>query len=306
MSSLMANFYNPVYWHTWLGLGILRLVSLLPWSLQRMVARAFGATCFYLIPVRRFVTLVNLRICFPELSESERRRMARRHYQSLVLGILETARAWWQKPASLPPYRIEGLEHLENAKAKGKGVLLVSGHFTTLEITGRMLCLNTRISCLYRDPNNLLLAKFLREHRTSWTNYAIPMADLKGLLNALRAGEVVWYAPDQGKVSAQSKLLPFFGEPAVTNTATSRLAHMSGATVVPFYPKRLADNTYVLTILPALENFPTGDESADTLRIVTQLEQAIRSAPEQYLWVHRRFKRRKGIAYAYAKPSTSA
>jgi KDO2-lipid IV(A) lauroyltransferase len=132
------------------------------------------------------------------------------------------------------------------------------------------------------------------------------MADLKGLLNALRAGEVVWYAPDQGKASAQSKLLPFFGEPAVTNTATSRLAQMSGATVVPFYPKRLADNTYVLTILPALENFPTDDVSADTLRIVEKLEQAIRSAPEQYLWVHRRFKSRKGLLRVYRKPNTSA
>ena len=295
-----GNLLHPRHWHSWLGIGLLRLVSLLPWGLQRLLARALGALCFHLIPVRRHVTLVNLRLCFPGLTEAERRTLARRHYQSLALGILEVARSWWRAPAELPPHRIIGLEHLEAAKARGKGVLLVSGHFTTLEITGRMLSLATRLSCLYRDPNNAVLAESLRRHRGAWASQAIPMTDLKGLLSALRAGEAVWYAPDQGRRSAQSQLLPFFGEPCITNTATHRLAQMSGAAVVQFYGRRLPDNSYELRILPALEGFPSDDAARDTLRLVAGLEEAVRAAPEQYLWVHRRFKRRRGLPDAYA------
>lgn len=284
----------------WIGLGLLRLVSWLPWSLQRLGARALGAGVFHLLPIRRKVVLTNLRICFPELAETERRVIARRHYQSLVLGILEMARCWWRSPDALPPHRIEGLELLHAAAARGKGVLLVSGHFTTLEITGRMLTLAASVSCLYRDPNNPVLANFLRHHRASWTRQAIEMRDLKGLVRALREGEVVWYAPDQGKRTAQSELLPFFGEPCITNTSTPRLAELTGAAVLTFYAHRLPDNSYVLRIRAAPAGIPSGDPVADTRRLIAELEAAVRTAPEQYLWVHRRFKRRPGLPDAYA------
>lgn len=279
---------------TWMMLGLLWLVSRLPWSLQRMLAAVIGAGAFHLIRIRRHVTEVNLRVCFPELSAPERRRLARRHYQSLALGILEVARCWWRSPAALPPCRIEGVEALEKARATGRGVLLVSGHFTTLEIAGRMLALRTPICCLYRDPNNAVLAGLLRKHRSAWANRAIEMRDLSGLMRALRDGEVVWYAPDQGKWTPQSSTLPFFGRPAITNTSTTRLAKMSGAAVFTFFPRREADGSYTLTISPALDDFPSEDPLADTLRLTALLEDAIRPIPEQYLWVHRRFKGHKG------------
>lgn len=284
----------------WIGLGLLRLVSLLPWSLQRLAARTLGTVVFHLLPIRRKVVLTNLRICFPALTETERRVIARRHYQSLVLGVLEMARCWWRAPAALPPYRIEGLELLREAAARGKGVLLVSGHFTTLEITGRMLTLAASVSCLYRDPNNPALASILRKHRASWARQAIEMRDLKGLLRALREGEVVWYAPDQGKRTAQSELLPFFGEPCVTNTSTPRLAEMTGAAVLTFYAHRLPDNSYVLRIRNAPAGIPSGEPVEDTRRLIAELEAAVSTAPEQYLWVHRRFKRRPGLPDVYA------
>ncbi|MFM7742536.1 MAG: lysophospholipid acyltransferase family protein, partial [Verrucomicrobiota bacterium] len=150
------------------ALGCLWLVAWLPWSWQRLLAAAFGAFAFHIVRIRRHVVLVNLRVCFPELTESARRTLARRHYQSLALGILEVARCWWRRPAALPPCRVEGLEALEKARATGHGVLLVSGHFTTLEIAGRMLALRTPLCCLYRDPNNPVLADLLRKHRTAW------------------------------------------------------------------------------------------------------------------------------------------
>jgi KDO2-lipid IV(A) lauroyltransferase len=175
-------------------------------------------------------------------------------------------------------------------RAAGRGVLLVSGHFTTLEIAGRLLSLRTPLSCLYRDPNNPVLAALFRHHRGQWLRQAISMNDLNGLFRALRGGETVWYAPDQGKWTQQSAVLPFFGRPAITNTSTARLAKMTGAAVFTFFPRREPDGTYVLTISPELTEIPGPDPEADTLRLIGLLEQAVRAAPEQYLWVHRRFK----------------
>jgi len=275
---------------TRLALGLLWLVGRLPWSWQRRLADGFGAFVFHCVPIRRQVTLVNLRRCFPELSAGACRRLARRHYQSLALGLLEVGRCWWRPAGDLPACRLEGLAGLERARAGGRGVLLVSGHFTTLEIAGRMLALRAPSCCLYRDPNNPVLADLLRRHRTAWTNRAIEMRDLTGLIRALRDGETVWYAPDQGKWTPQSAVLPFFGQPAITNTSTHRLAKMSGAAVFTFFPRREKDGTYVLTIGPELADFPSAEAEADTLRLTALLEDAIRTAPEQYLWVHRRFK----------------
>jgi KDO2-lipid IV(A) lauroyltransferase len=264
------------------------------------LAGAAGWLAFRALRIRRHVVMTNLRLCFPERDEAARERLAAAHYRSLALGILEVARCWWRPPADLPPHRIEGLEHLRAAQARGKGVILLSGHFTTLEITGRMLSLQVGICCLYRDPNNPAVADLLRRHRSAWARRAIPMDALKDLVRALRAGEIVWYAPDQGRWTAQAAMLPFFGHPAITNTSTSRLAAMTGAAVMSFYARREEDGGYRLRISPPLDDFPTGDAEADTRRLVADLETAVLAAPEQYLWVHRRFKRHGGEPSPYA------
>jgi len=286
---------------TRLGLLLLWMNSWLPWGMQRAAASGLGWMIFHFVPVRRHVVLVNLRTCFPDLSEPERRSLAIRHYQSLALGVMEVARCWWRPLPSLPNCRIEGLEALERVQRAGRPVILVSGHFTTLEIAGCMLSQRTALSCMYRDPNNPVIADLLRKHRTIWARRAIGMNDLAGLVRSLKAGDTVWYAPDQGKWTPQSLLLPFFGEPAITNTSTVKLTEITGAAVMQFYPKRLPDGTYLLKILPPLDDFPSGDVAADTLRITRGLEQAVREAPEQYLWVHRRFKYRQGMPDLYAR-----
>ncbi|MFM7397973.1 MAG: lysophospholipid acyltransferase family protein [Verrucomicrobiota bacterium] len=280
---------------TRLGLLLLWMNSWLPWGMQRAAASGLGWMIFHFVPVRRHVVLVNLRTCFPDLSEPERRSLAIRHYQSLALGVMEVARCWWRRPEELPPFGIEGLEALERARALGRGVIVVSGHFTTLEISGRMLTLKTRLCCLYRDPNNPVIAGVLRLHRTAWAARAIEMRDMTGLLRALRDGEAVWYAPDQAKWTPQSVRIPFFGRPAITNTATAKLAQMSGAAVMTFFPVRLEDGSYALRLAGPLEGFPSGDAKADTRRLTSLLEDAVRAAPDQYLWVHRRFKGHRGL-----------
>jgi KDO2-lipid IV(A) lauroyltransferase len=244
------------------------------------------------IPIRRHVVLVNLRLCFPEKTESERCEIARAHYFSLALGLFETCCGWWAKTARLPQHRIVGREHLAQAVAGGHGVVLLTAHFTTLELCARMMNEQFRLGCLYRDPNNPVIAAQMRVQRERHVSIAIHFDDLKGLIRALRSGQAIWYAPDQGKRTKQTEILPFFGVPAITNTATGKLAQMTQSPVVPYFARREPDGSYLLTILPALENFPTDNAATDAVRVNQLIEQYIRVAPEQYLWVHKRFKAR--------------
>jgi KDO2-lipid IV(A) lauroyltransferase len=276
----------------WAAVGLFWLLSHLPWRLQRGLAAGFAWLWWHVIPIRREVALVNLRLCFPEKSEPEIRRLARAHFSALALGVFETCAAWWAPRRRLPPHEITGLDHLAAARAGGRGVLLLTAHFTTLEICGRLFNESQKFGCLYRDPNNPVVASMMRRRRERSMSVAVHFDDLRGLIRALKAGEIIWYAPDQARRLKLSAILPFFGVPAVTSTATSRIAALTGAAVVPYFGHRRPDGSYLLTILPALENFPTADVEADALRINRLVEKSVRLAPEQYFWVHKRFKAR--------------
>ncbi|HVU24311.1 MAG TPA: hypothetical protein VHE13_09320 [Opitutus sp.] len=286
------RLWLPQHWPMQLGLALFRVATKLPWPVQRALARTLGWLAFHVVRIRRHVTLVNLRLCFPEKSERAIRALGRAHYDSLAVGLFETCHAWWTDTPALPPHRMTGREHLERALAGGHGVILLTAHFTTLEICGRMMTDAFKIGCLYRDPNNPVIAAQMRTQRERRMSIAVHFDDLKGLIRALRAGYAIWYAPDQGKRTKQTEILPFFGIPAITNTATGKLAAMTGAPVVPYFARREPDHTYTLTILPPLANFPTDDASADAIRINDLIADHVRQSPDQYLWVHRRFKAR--------------
>ena len=295
-----TRLWLPPYWPAWLGLGMFWLADKLPWAGKRLIARGLGWLAFHVIRIRRRVVLANLRLCFPGKSAREIHALARAHYGALALGLFEVCAGWWAKPANLPPYRVVGLEHLQGALARGKGALLLTAHFTTLEICGRLMSETHRMGGLYRDPNNPVIAHLMRGQRARHMSPAIHFDDLRGLMRGLRDNAPIWYAPDQGKRTKSSEILPFFGVPAITNTATSKIAAMTGAAVVPFFAKREADQSYTLTLLPALENFPTADATADAVRINRLIEDHVRLAPEQYCWVHKRFKARgPGYPEAY-------
>ena len=286
------RLWLPQHWPMWAGLAIFWLVDKLPWPEKRLIARALAWFVFHFIRIRRHVVFVNLRLCFPEKSAKEIRALARAHYDSLALGLFEVTAGWWAKSDELPPYRIVGREHLEAALARGQGALLLTAHFTTLEIGGRFMSEWHTMGGLYRDPNNPVIAHLMRGQRARHMSPAVHFDDLRGLVRGLRGNAAIWYAPDQGKRTKSSEILPFFGVPAITNTATSKLAAMTGCAVVPFFAVRERDHSYTLTILPAFENFPTADAAADAIRINQLIEKHVRLAPEQYFWVHKRFKAR--------------
>ena len=287
-----SRLWLPQYWPAWAGLGIFWLLDKLPWAEKRFIARGLGWLAFHVIRIRRRVVFTNLRLCFPEKTDREIRTLARAHYEALALGLFEVCAGWWAPVADLPAHRVLGLEHLQAALVRGHGVLLLTAHFTTLEICGRFMSEAHRMGGLYRDPNNPVIAHLMRGQRARHMSPAVHFDDLRGLVRALRDNGAIWYAPDQGKRTKSSEILPFFGVPAITNTATGKIAAMTGAAIVPFFARREADHSYTLTLLPALADFPTADATADAVRINRLIEEHVRRAPEQYFWVHKRFKAR--------------
>ncbi|MDQ5979180.1 MAG: Kdo2-lipid lauroyltransferase/acyltransferase [Verrucomicrobiota bacterium] len=292
-TSEQSRLWAPQHWPTWSGLGLFWLCArFLTWPERQRLARVIAWIVFHVVRLRRHVVFVNLRLCFPEKSEREIHALALAHFEALAYGLFETTAGWWEPVDQLPTHRIVGVEHLERALAAGKGVVLLTAHFTTLEICGVYLTARIPVGCLYREPNNPIVAVPMRRHRERVASIAVHFDDLKGLIRAFRAGHAIWYAPDQGKRTPGSEILPFFGVPAITNTATAKIAKMTGAPVVPYFARREPDASYTLTIHPPLENYPTDDLSADAVRINRLIEDNIRLAPEQYFWVHRRFKAR--------------
>lgn len=273
----------------------MKLMATLPFHWQLALGGWIGCRVGRLATRRRRIAETNLTLCFPEWSLTQREAVLDAHFASMGIGLFETAMAWWAPDEKLRGLaHVEGVEHLEQAMARSKGVILLTGHFTMLELGARFITWQQSFHAMYRSHKNLLYETVMRRERERRSGLPpLPHEDLRGLLRAFKRGRAVWYAPDQNHGLRNSLFVPFFGVPTCTLTATSRLAALSGAAVVPYFPRRLPGTAgYEVVILPALENFPSGDMAADTRRINELLEEHIRQAPEQYLWVHRRFKTR--------------
>ncbi|RMD79785.1 MAG: lipid A biosynthesis acyltransferase, partial [Gammaproteobacteria bacterium] len=231
------------------------------------------------------------------------------HFAALGEGLAEQALAWWAPDGRLAPRaELEGLAHLEAALAAGRGALLVNPHFTTVEITGRLLmlppALRRRVHFSYRRHKSPAVEALQRRARLRHAASLVAHDDLRAVVRLLRRGEAVWYAPDQNYRGKQSAFVPFFGVPAATITATSRLARLTGAAVLPVVTYRLPGGRWRLVVEPPLAGFPGPDPAADAARLNAVFERQIRAAPEQYLWVHRRFKTRPpGEEDVYGRPA---
>lgn len=289
----LYRFLGPKYWGVWLGLALVRLLNVLPLPSQLACGRMLGRVAYRFSRRARHVAAVNIAMCLPALTPEEGARLARQHFESLGCALLETGLVWWASDARMRKLiRIEGVEHLQAALAKGCGALLLSAHFTTLEIGARALTLLGPTSIMYLTPRNALIAELSRRGRSRHTVQAISSEQIRDLLQNLRSNLPVWYAPDQRFTDKNSALVPLFGHPAASNIATSRLARISGAVVLPFFPERRADGTgYTVHIHPPIDNFPSDDPITDTRRFHEMIEKHAQSVPAQYLWAYKRFQR---------------
>ena len=292
----LRQFISPRYWPTWAFILLAGAVTRLPFSWQIRIGAGLGHLSYYLARWRRHVCEVNLRLCFPELEPAEHRRLVRRTFVANGIGVMEAAVSWNRDPEDFRSRTtIEGLEHLQQAVAKGRGVLLVAAHFTTLEIGGFLLSLYHPMAVTYRAHGNALFDAVMFNGRRRLYPRVVERRDVRATLRCLHDGLVVWYAPDQDYGSRRAVFVPFFGVKAATITATSRYAGSNNSPVLFLSHYRKPDNSsYHLRISTELENFPCGDERQDAIRINQLVEEAVREQPDQYLWLHKRFKTREG------------
>lgn len=288
----LHHFWQPRYWPSWFGLALLRLVCLLPHRVRLGIGSRLGRLVHGIAGKRRAITRRNLSLAFPELDEDARNRLAREHFEALGMSLIELGMGRWSRDSELVALTtITGTEHLSAAAGEGHGIILLSAHFTTLELSGRVLSLHCPpFDAVYRRHKNPFLTEILRTGRERSARSTIEKNDIKTMVRSLREGRPVWYAPDQSYNLKQSALLPFFGVPSMANTATGTLARLGKAKVLPYFPRRLADGRYELRVHPPLDDFPSDDPAADTARYIAILEKSIRDCPEQYYWLHRKYK----------------
>ncbi|MBP0047200.1 LpxL/LpxP family Kdo(2)-lipid IV(A) lauroyl/palmitoleoyl acyltransferase [Marinobacterium sp. AK62] len=296
------SYAAPVFWPTWLGIGLLRLLNHLPWRWQISLGRILGHIIYYLSSHRRHVTRVNIRLCFPELDTRAQARMVRQVFVNNGIGLFETAMAWWTPRERLDmKVTLKGREHLDAALAQGKGVVLLGAHFSTLDLGGLLFSNFYPVDAMYRRHNNPLLERIITRGRQRFFDLVIERSNIRTVLKALRQNHIVWYAPDQDFGHRHSVYAPFFGVPAATITATSRMVKLNGSPILMLAQHRLPDYSgYELELFPIITSFPSGDEEADAKRVNQEIERAIRKDPAQYMWVHRRFKTHpQGKNYLY-------
>ena len=301
-----AAMLHPRNWPMWAGLGLLWLLIQLPYPTILALGRLLGRGMYHFMPERRHIAETNLKLCFPDWTEQRRQQVLRENFESNGIALFEMAMAWWWPRKRLARLaHIDGLTHLQEAAAAGRGVVLMSMHFTTLEIGAALLGQKATIDGMYREHANAAFDFVQRRgrERHNADAMAVEREDVRSMLKSMRSGRAIWYAPDQDYGRKASVFVPLFGVQAATVTATSTFARLGKALVIPFTQTRLPDaQGYRLTIHPPLEGFPSRDETADALRINQWVEQAIVQQPEQYMWVHRRFKTRpEGEARPYPK-----
>ena len=275
-----------------MGLALVFVVIHLPHSWRIWCGSLLGKLGYYLAIDRRHVVDVNLSICFPKMSKVNRKKLNKRVFRSTGISIIETGLVWLRSPQRFQDLvEIEGLEHFEKALEQKKGVILVGMHFSTLDFCAAILASYCKFDVMYRGNKNPLLDAVMTRGRIKNFSDAIERNDIRSVLKSLQQGNAVWYGPDQDYGRTHSVFVPFFGHPTATISATSRLASIYKSPVILLSHYRLEDETsYQITLSKPLENFPSGDPILDASRINREIEKAIEKAPEQYWWLHRRFK----------------
>jgi len=282
-----SDYYSPKFWLTWFILGLLRLVSLLPYRAELFIGRLIGRLIFLFSGQRKSIVDTNLENCFPDKSRHQRDR-------NIGISLVEMAMCWWWPTEQLEAIvEIEGREHLDAVLASGRGAILLTGHFASLEIGARLLALYMPVQVMYRTQRNELFDSYLYTQRSSYFANTVSRKNTRQLIKGLKNKIPTWYAPDQDFRRERNVFAPFMGIATATITATSRLAQSSGAALLPYYPQRKKDGSgYILHIDAPLQDFPSGDDFKDASAVNQSIEKFVRLYPESYIWIHKRFKTR--------------
>lgn len=275
---------------------LLWLLHWLPLSLLSRVGRGLGHLLYWLVAPRRRVVLTNLRLCFPNLPEEERKAMAKEHFALLGRSLMERGIVWFgSKERIRNMVRVEGVEHILKLQAEGRPVLLLAPHFLGLDVGGTRLTLECDMVSIYQPQRDKVVDRWLLHGRSRFgKQLLLPRNEsIRGTIKAMKAGMPFYYLPDMDHGERDSVFVPFFGVQAATLTGLSRFAKMAGATVVPAITRMLPGGKgYVVEIGEPWADFPTMDLEVDARRMNAYIEDRVLTMPPQYYWVHKRFKTR--------------
>jgi KDO2-lipid IV(A) lauroyltransferase len=269
------------------------LARLLPFRAVAAIGEALGSVLFWLIPERRRVTRINLAKCFPHLPEAQREAIARAHFRAFVRSFIDRGVLWWSRPERVEKLvQLEGFEHLQ--ALSGERVVILAPHFLGLDAGGIRLAKQwPRMASMYSRQKDPLFDRLLHRGRLRFGGQIYPrQAGIRKILRAVQSGETFYYLPDMDFGPKASVFVPFFGVPAATTVGLAYIARITGARVVPCVTRTLPDGRYVARLYPAWNAFPSGDDVADARRMLAFIEERVREMPEQYLWMHKRFKTR--------------
>ncbi|MCW7547356.1 LpxL/LpxP family Kdo(2)-lipid IV(A) lauroyl/palmitoleoyl acyltransferasee [Photorhabdus sp. APURE] len=303
--SFQRSLLHPRYWPTWFGISLLYLLVLLPYPIIYWIGTRLGRFSMRFLKKRAKVAERNLELCFPDMSQEKRNALLIKNFESVGMGIFETGMAWFW-----PDWRIEhwfkvtGRENIQKIQTTGQGIIVIGIHFLTLELGARILGLLNPGIGVYRPNDNPVMDWLQTWGRLRSNKSMLDRKDVKGMIRCLKNGEVVWYAPDHDYGPRKSVFAPLFAvEHAATTTGTSILVRLADPAMIPFTPRRLPDGKgYELIIQPAVTGFPKDDEVKAAAFMNKVVEQEILQAPDQYMWLHRRFKTRpKGMPSLYGQ-----
>ena len=267
------------------------MLALMPYQLGLGFGRLVGITLYHLLPRRRHVTEVNCSLCFPELNTQEREQFVKDVFKNNGIGLVETAWSYWGNKKKLQARtEYKGLELLDEALSHNRGLILLSAHYSHLDLGGMLFSVyKTPLVAMYRKHNNPIMEDVINKGRSS---FSIPVErkQLREIVRKLKQNLIVWYGPDQDLGRKNSVFVPFFGQTAATVTATTNMVRFNNSPILSMQQRRKDDDSgYIIEIVP-VPGFPSGDEVEDARIMNLAIEAGIRKAPTQYMWVHKRFK----------------
>jgi Kdo2-lipid IVA lauroyltransferase/acyltransferase len=274
------------------ALGLLWLLHWLPLPLIRKVGVLFGALTFYGARHRRHVAETNLRLCFPHLDEPARTDLLRRNFRAFAQALLDRSLLWWAGEKRLRRLiRVRGAEHLDDGS--GRPTILLTPHFVGMDACGLRISMDRQTAVIYSNQSNPLINAVMRKGRARFHDTVLMSRQdgLRKAIKSLREGLPFFYAADMDFGAKDAVFVPFFGVSAATVVGLPRLVSLTQARVIPLV-SHLTPDGYLAELLPAWTDFPSGDMDADLRRLNSFIEQEVLKMPDQYFWLHKRFKTR--------------
>lgn len=292
----LSSFTAIKFWPTWIGVSLLSLLAFMPFALRMKVGEMLGMLTYWLAKERRYITTINIGLCFPELDTAQQNALVKKCFQENGIGLVETVTGWVRKPGDFEKQTTRiGFEALKAAHEEGKGILLIGAHYSTLDFGANLLSNFHTVGVTYRPHRNALFDAFMLRGRISNCDGVFDRNDLRGAFRHLKQGKTLWYAPDQDYGPKHAAFVPFFGQQAATITAASHFAAINNSKVFLLREHRVnRTRQYELEFIPFPESFPSGDDEVDATLTNQIIEKSIRQYPEQYLWMHKRFKTQPG------------